>query len=269
MSSETASFTDPQFLAQYGLNRVNALEYFLHQLNPFRTKAVTCNEELHMQGISIGLLMYNGFGAQQSVPLTLERAEEEYNSALSRLLGEQYELLQPPPTPPQGPGQPIMMDPSQSPLFTIRHILRAKNKVTTLGIYYILEGIIYKSPSARALMKYNVARTCQGLIDACDTLSVCANYTPTTGYYWDFEAGSKLSQRKRQRQLEEEDETDIFKQLRKVKKKSMIIDKKRRPGERTEEEEEGTRAKDKVNSILLRLNKSSLVTGSRQKAQIS
>ena len=97
MSSETASFTDPQFLANFGLNRVNAIEYFLHPLNPFRTKTNTCNEILAMQGISIGSLMFNGLGGpQQSGPLSLERAEEEYNVALSRLSGEQYELLPPP-----------------------------------------------------------------------------------------------------------------------------------------------------------------------------
>ena len=59
-----------------------------------------------MQGITIGLLMYNngmgmsmgangggaGGGPQQG-QLTLERAEDEYNAALSRMIGEQYELL--------------------------------------------------------------------------------------------------------------------------------------------------------------------------------
>lgn len=167
------------------------------------------------------------------------------------------------------------MDPSQSPLFTIRHVLRVKNKATTLGVYYILEGVIYKAPAARALMKYNVSRTCQGLIDSCDALSVCTNYTPTTGYYWDFNSKSKKNSnsnnkgnskdsdnKKRDRPEGEEDEIEIYKQLRKVKKRSMAVDKKRRPGERTDEEEEGTRAKDKINAILIRMSKSSLVRGS-------
>ncbi len=217
--------------------------------------------------------MYNnGISPHQSGQLTLERAEDEYNAALSRLTGEQYELL---PSSSgnnsSGVGGAAMMDSSQSPLFTVRHVLRTKNKVTTLGIYYILNGVIYKSPSARALMKYNVARTCQGLVDACDTLSICANYTPTTGYYWDFEAGKKLNKRKRVQGSDSGDEitedggheVEIFQQLRKVTKRSSAVDKKRRPEERTEEEEEGIRAKDKINSILMRISKTSLVTGSR------
>ena len=167
-------------------------------------------------------------------------------------------------------------------MFTIRHVLRSKNKVTTLGIYYILEGIIYKSPSARASMKYNVARTCQGLIDVCDTLSVCANYTPTTGYYWDFDAEaepkgqSKQGKKKRSRddnridnddevkdeEEENNNEVEIFEQLKKIRRRSVEVNKKRRPDERTEEEEEGIRAKDKINDILQRISKSSFVMGS-------
>lgn len=262
MSSETASFTDPQFLATFGLSRINAIEYFLHPLNPFRSKNETGNEVLAMQGISISLLMHHGIaGRHQSGPLSLERAEDEYNAALSRLQGEQYELLPPPLQPKLGANNNndnnSMIDPSQSKLFTIRHVVRSNNKVTTLGIYYILEGIIYKSPSARALMKFNVARTCQGLVEACDTLSVCTNYTPTTGYYWDFNAKSKPM--KRERSKDEKDDVEIYNQLRKMKRNSMVVDKKRRPGEMTEEEEEATRAKDKINAILIRMSKSSLV----------
>lgn len=270
MSSETASFTDPQFLAHFGLSRINAIEYFLHPLNPFRSKTQTCNEILAMQGISISLLMHHGIGQHQSGPLSLDRAEEEYHSALSRLQGEQYELLRPPPPPkanskkdgnsktPQVPN----LDPSQSPLFTIRHVLRTKNKVTPLGIYYILEGVIYKSPSARALMKYNVARTCQGLIDACDKMSSCAHYSPTTGYYWDFNEKPKANKRERTSdEHDDDDEVKIFTQLRKKKLSSTAVDKKRRQGDRAEEEDETARAKDKINSILIRMSKSSLVRG--------
>lgn len=281
MTSETASFTDPQFLATFGVSRINALEYFLHPLNPFRTKSQTINEVLAMQGISIGNLV-QGIGQHQSEPLPLERAEEEYHSALSRLDGEQYELL-PPPLPPKmrkgnataaSADEQMNMDPLHSPLFTIRHVLRSKSKAITLGIYYILQGIIYKSPTARALMKYNVARTCQGLIDVCDTLSVCTNYTPTTGQFWDFtkatkpissgkgDRNSSITNKKRTRDLNEtKDEIEIYKQLRKIKKTSTTMDKKRRPEQRTDEEEERIRAKDKMNAILIRMSKSALVKG--------
>ena len=90
--SETASFVDPVFLARFGLARTNVIDYFLHPLNPFRTKAKTSNEILSMQGIGIGTLMAWGTGHCPG-PLSLEDCEEEYSLALSRLTGDQYELL--------------------------------------------------------------------------------------------------------------------------------------------------------------------------------
>mmetsp|Transcript_12077 Transcript_12077/g.14975 ORF Transcript_12077/g.14975 Transcript_12077/m.14975 type:complete len:259 (+) Transcript_12077:229-1005(+) len=254
--SGTGSFTDPKFLADYGLFRGNAIEYFLHPLNPFKSKSKTCNETLAAQNITIGFLMMNG--TTTSGPLTLERAEEEYNVALSRMTGEQYELLPPPPPQRAPDGAITPVDPQLSQLYTIRHVLRSKNnKVTTLGIYYIVQGFIYKAPTARALMKANIARTCQGLIEASDALSSCAKHSPSTGYDWDFESGSRLSGQKRTSQLDDE---EIFKQVCKLKKKPRRwIESK--PGERTEEEEESVRAKDKINAVLKRISKSYLVTG--------
>ena len=163
--SETASFVDPVFLARFGLSRANVFDYFLHPLNPFRTKANTSNEILAMQGIGIGTLMQTGIGIG-SGPLSPQAAEEEYSAALSRLTGEQYELL--PPADPAHYWQP-------SPLYTIRHVLRTNpTSVKVLGIYYVLEGVIYKAPTVRSLMKANESRTLEGLSEACDVLSVCS-----------------------------------------------------------------------------------------------
>ena len=134
--SETASFVDPVFLAHFGLSRQNVLEYFLHPLNPFRTSVHTSNEVLGMQGMDIGRLQQFG---TNGVPLPPQAAEAEYNLALSRSTGEQYELL-PPPTP-EGYAQ-------ISPLYTIRHVVRTNHTtVKVLGIYYVLEGVIYKAPN--------------------------------------------------------------------------------------------------------------------------
>ena len=179
--SETASFVDPVFLARFGLTRINAIDYFLHPLNPFRTSAKTSNEVLNMQGINIGTLMAWGTGTRPG-PLNMDDGEDEYRVALSRLTGEQYELL--PLTNIEG------MTPQQlAALFTIRHVHRtSQNQIKVLGIYYILEGVIYKSPTVRGLMKANIARTLGGLSDACDALSVCAKYDPSTGYTWNFDS---------------------------------------------------------------------------------
>jgi len=97
------------------------------------------------------------------------------------LTGEQYELL--------SPADNDVLSVQRGPLFTIRHVLRSSpSTVKVLGIYYVLEGVIYKSPSVRALMKAIVSRTVQGLSDACDSLSVCARYEPSSGYTWNFDA---------------------------------------------------------------------------------
>lgn len=127
--SETASFVDPVYLARFGLFRANVLNYFLHPLNPFRTQVNTSNEYLEMQQITIGLLMQVGIPNANSggmcVPMPPKAAEEEYARALSRLTGEQYELM--PPVDPMYYTQP-------SPLYTIRHVLRKNSSsVKILG----------------------------------------------------------------------------------------------------------------------------------------
>ena len=233
--SETSSFVDPVFLARFGLSRVNAVDYFLHHLNPFKTSVNTSNEFLAMQGITIGLLMQHGLNGE---PLSPQAAEDEFNRALSRTNGEQYELL--PPVDPSHYTQP-------SPLYTIRHVLRTSpTNVKVLGIYYIVEGVIYTAPSVRSLMKANVTRTLGGLAGACSALSVCAKYQPSTGYTWVFE--------------DEEDKMDAVAliQLAKKRKRRKILD-NRRPGERTAAEEEGIRASEALDQILVRLSKSDLV----------
>ena len=172
--SESASFVDPVFLTRFGLTRLNAIDYFLLSLNPFRTKAKTSNEVLSMQGITIGTLMQWGTGARPG-PLTLEQGEEEYRVALSRLTGEQYELL------PMSTNIEGMTPQQMSALFTIRHVHRTShNHTKVLGIYYILEGVIYKSPTVRSCMKANVTRTLESLEEASDALSVCARYDPSS-----------------------------------------------------------------------------------------
>ncbi|KAL3796973.1 hypothetical protein HJC23_000726 [Cyclotella cryptica] len=242
--SETSSFVDPVFLARFGLHRANAIDYFLHPLNPFRTKSKTSNEVLNMQGIGIGTLCQWGTGSRPG-PLTLEEGEEEYRIALGRLTGEQYELL---PLPKEVEG----MTPQQlSALFTIRHVHRTSSSQTkVLGIYYILEGVIYKCPSVRGLMKAHIARTLEGLSEACDALSVCARYDPSSGYSWKFEPNEE----------DEEDVDDVlsYEQERRRRKRRRILD-NRRPGERTEEEEEGIRASESIDRILSRLSKSDVV----------
>ena len=212
--SESASFVDPAFLARFGLTRINTIDYFLHPLNPFRTKAKTSNEVLSMQGINIGTLMQFGTGARPG-PLSLDQGEDEYREALSRLTGEQYELL-----PLLNNNMEAMTPQQMSALFTIRHVHRTSHSHTAvLGIYYILEGVIYKSPSVRGLMKANISRTLNGLSEACDTLSVCARYDPSSGYSWKFDPD------------DDEDEDVKSTQEKRKRRRRQVLD-NRRPGER-------------------------------------
>ena len=267
--SETASFVDPVFLDRFGLSRANVLDYFLHPLNPFRTKANTSNEVLAMQGISIGILMAHGIMGREG-PMSAVTAEEEYKKALSRLTGEQYELLPPtlPPAQPLDSNNPVpqqqltmeQLYTQYSPLHTIRYVLRTNvSTVKVLGIYYCVEGVIYKSPSVRSLMKTNVARaSVKALSSACTALASCARYHPATGYIWIFESASMQQQDGNNYdddntigQYEDEDPTVLF-QLTRKKRRKVVYDTR---GERTPAEEEGIRASEAIDQILVRLSK--------------
>ena len=276
--SETASFVDPVFLSHFGLGRVNVIDYFLHPLNPFRTKATTSNEELAMQRLSIGTLMQYGSGAKPG-PLSLKDAEEEYAICLSNLTGEQYELM--PYAPPTILStNPMDMAMMQSPLLTIRHVFRTNvNTIKVLGIYYVMEGVIYKSPSVRALMKSNVTRTLEGLSEACNALSVCARYEPSTGFQWKFHDDDDDDDNYDDDDDDDEGDDDDDKEMSLSQNNDHSNDKKtfkhnlirmksshanrtkrrrildnRRPGERTDEEEEGIRASEAIDRILIRLS---------------
>jgi len=267
--SETESFVDPVFLARFGLSRFNVVDYFLHPLNPFRTKANTSNEVLAMQGIGIGMFMQQGVSGEG--PISPHRAEEEYARALaSNFPAEQYELL--PPVDPAFYTQP-------SPLYTLRHVYRTSaTSVKVLGIYYVVEGVIYKAPSVRSLMKANITRTLDGIAGACQVLSVCARFQPESGYTWHFEAGmiDENKEKKKKdnaaignrddsdgRVEEEELEDDLdpvaLRKLNKNRKRRKILD-HRKPGERTAAEEEGIRASEAMDRILVRLSQSSAVS---------
>jgi hypothetical protein len=236
--SETASFVDPVFLARFGLSRVNVMDYFLHPLNPFRTHANTSNEVLAMQGISIGMFIQAG---TNGIPLTPQVAEEEYEKALTRIPGEQYQLLP--------PEDPILYQ-QPSPLYTIRYVNRSNpNTIKILGVYYVVEGVIYKSPAIRSLMKANVARTLDGLGGAGSALSVCARYLPSTGYTWNFEDTDADT---------DTDPVSLMKLSKRMKRRKILDH--RKVGERNEAEEEGLRASAAIDQILVRLSKSAYVT---------
>lgn len=311
--SDTASFVDPVFLARFGLARMNVLDYFLHPLNPFRTKATnTSNEVLSMQGITIGMLMQYGTnfsgGMIHAEPMSAINAEEEYNNSLKRLNGEQYHLL-PPNIPLEDKNNltkinQIYMQPAQ--LYVIRHIMRSSiNSFKVLGIYYIVEGIIYKSPAVRSVGKTNIARTISGLIQANEALSICARFLPSTGYTWIFEDAlgdtndvlqdssdsegedfdettdenndnhvdesdtntamnnSKMTRKKKNTSSSYStagmDPVKLY-QLCKKRKRRKILD-HRKPGERAAAEEEGIRASESIDQILVRISRSSLVVG--------
>mmetsp|Transcript_42824 Transcript_42824/g.103396 ORF Transcript_42824/g.103396 Transcript_42824/m.103396 type:complete len:366 (+) Transcript_42824:109-1206(+) len=284
------TFTDPVFLARFGLSRSNALDYFLLPLNPFRTPNNTSNETLSMQGTSIMMMMQQGQPAMfhhapnnmMMMPgtMSLQEAEIEYHKTLQRMTGEQYELL--PPVDPAMYDQPLN-------LFTIRHVLRQSPTSTKiLGVYYIVEGVIYKSPTIRSLMKSNVARVVDALANTSSTLSHCARYLPSTGYTWRFEgdggddddddgdeeegdtkkknehtadvAETEDNQKHQQYPKLSNEENPVFliKSIKRQKRRKILDN---RPiGERSEAEEEGLRATIAMDQILVRLNKSPYVS---------
>jgi MED6 mediator sub complex component len=237
-------------------------------LNPFRTSVNTSNEVLGMQGITIGILLHQGLGPGEP-PLSPVAAEEEYQRALTRHNGEQYELV-----PPAERTMAAYMQPN--PLYTLRHVLRTNpSNVKVLGIYYVVEGVIYKSPSVLSVMKTNITRILEGIGGACQTLSVCARYQPSFGYMWVFEQDTKgdlpddetidegeQGEGPPSKKRTVEDVTDTVKLIRlaKRRKRRKVID-HRRLGERTPAEEEGIRASEAIDQILVRLSRSPLVVG--------
>ena len=286
--SETDSFVDPVFLARFGLSRVNVVDYFLHPLNPFRSKVNTSisNEVLAMQGIGIGMLMAHG--VHNEGPMTPMAAEEEYNKALSRLTGEQYELL-PPTVPkhpdPNNPAAPIptlhQLYTMPSPLYSIRHVLRTSpTSIKVLGIYYVVEGVIYKSPTVRSLMKTNVARCAlEGLHGACRALAVCARFQPAIGYTWVFDAKDdnidneedSEDQSKPNVDVDDDDEDPVALErlVKRRKLRHRNIRDHRRPGQRTAAEEEGIRASEAMDQILVRISKSLRAQQQQQKTKVA
>mmetsp|Transcript_4175 Transcript_4175/g.5479 ORF Transcript_4175/g.5479 Transcript_4175/m.5479 type:complete len:268 (-) Transcript_4175:220-1023(-) len=238
--SDTASFVDPVFLARFGLQRANVIDYFLHPLNPFRATVNTSNDVLAMQGLTIGILMQQGVRGE---PLTPQAAEEEYQAALTRLTGEQYELL-----PPADPSMYML----PSPLYSIRHVLRTSPTSTKiLGVYYVVEGVIYKAPAVRSLCKAHVAKTLGSLSSTFEALRKCTFYQPSLGYLWVFEE-----------EFQKEGSTMgpvELQELARRRKRRKVLD-HRRPGERTPAEEEGIRATEAMDQILVRLSRSSWVT---------
>lgn len=114
----------------------------------------------------------------------------------------------------------------------------------------MVEGVIYKSPSVRSLMKANVTRTLEGLAGACSALSVCARFQPSMGYTWNFDKA-----------VDDYDDVDpvALMKLHKRTKRRKVLD-NRKTGERNEAEEEGLRATSAIDQILVRLSKSSVLT---------
>lgn len=215
-----------------------------------------------MQGITIGTLLQHGLDG--SMPLPPKAAEDEYRTALSHVNGEQYELL---------PPSDLSLYTQPAPLYTVRHVLRQNpTHVKILGIYYIVEGVIYKSPSVRSLMKTNVTRVLDdGLSGASHALSVCARYQPSLGYLWVFENNDD------DEDDNNNDDMDVrnplsdpvaLLQLAKRRKRRKILD-TRPPGQRTAAEEEGIRASEAMDQILVRLSKSSMLVAKSEAATVS
>ena len=191
-------------------------------------------------------------GGPNQIPLSPMDAEEAYARNLASLTGDQYELL--PPSDPKNSEQYTQ----PSPLYKIRHVVRSNpNNVKVLGVYYVVEGVIYKSPAIRSLMKSNVSRTMDGLAGACSALSVCARYLPSTGYFFEFEE----SENEKEKGADAIDPTVALMKLNKRVKRRKILD-NRKVGERNEAEEEGLRSSQAIDQILVRLSKSPLVSSS-------
>jgi len=77
-------------------------------------------------------------------------------------------------------------------------------------------------------------------------------YEPSSGYTWNFEAKDN----------DDDEDGDVSNLGMRRKRIRRILD-NRPPGQRTEEEEEGIRASEAIDGILLRISKSTLLVGNK------
>jgi len=181
------------------------------------------------------------------IPVSQQDAEKEYSKALSRLTGEQYELL-----PPEDP----LLYTQPSPLYTIRHVYRtSETAIKVLGIYYVVEGTIFRAPKVFSVTKSNVAKTLTGISRACSSLSPHACYQPANGYVWLFDAQDKAL-------ADPVALGRLMNQRLRGSKTSLVHDNKtKRSIERNAGEEEAVRASESIDQILVRLGKSKMLQG--------
>eukprot|EP00904_Undaria_pinnatifida_P002721 jgi/Undpi1/1244/HiC_scaffold_108.g14158.m1 len=168
---ESISFIDPVWLQQWGLGPENALDYFA--LSPFYDKACN-NEQCRMQGVDPreGLLNLTG----------LEFMLEDLPEEMSFL----------------PPGQPAPVGPQPRRLFVIKKQMRkSRTSVEVRAIYYIMEGVIYQTPTVQKLIKSRLNKFTHHLNNAFVELSKLAELNDSAGGYdWAWQKDAKALKEK-------------------------------------------------------------------------
>ncbi|CAN0293881.1 unnamed protein product [Pylaiella littoralis] len=170
---EQRSFIDPVWLQQWGLGPENALDYFA--LSPFYDKACN-NEQCRMQGVDPkeGLLNLTG----------LEFMLEDLPPEMS--------FLQ--------PGQPAPVGPQPRRLFVIKkQVRKSRTSVEVQAIYYVMEGVIYQTPTVQKLIKSRLNKFTHHLNNAFVELSKLSTLNDSAGGYdWTWQKEAKALQEKAQ-----------------------------------------------------------------------
>ncbi|CAM9144573.1 unnamed protein product [Laminaria digitata] len=168
---ESISFIDPVWLQQWGLGPENALDYFA--LSPFYDKACN-NEQCRMQGVDPreGLLNLTG----------LEFMLEDLPEEMSFL----------------PPGQPAPVGPQPRRLFVVKKQMRkSRTSVEVQAIYYIMEGVIYQTPTVQKLIKSRLNKFTHHLNNAFVELSKLAELNDSAGGYdWAWQKEAKARKEK-------------------------------------------------------------------------
>jgi len=142
-------FIDPIYLSRYGLSLHTAVQYFLHEANPFRSNNITTND-----------LLATATGANDSPP-----TPEQVQATLNNEVGEQYTA------------EEVQFENEENYqalpkfVYVIKHWMRhspEQKDITLLGVYYIVDGQIFRSPTLSDVLTTRLSRAVTEIVAGLD-----------------------------------------------------------------------------------------------------
>ncbi|XP_065062251.1 mediator of RNA polymerase II transcription subunit 6-like isoform X2 [Rhopilema esculentum] len=100
-------------------------------------------------------------------------------------------------------------------LYIIRKQYRhSSDQVTFLSLYYILAGIVYQAPDLGSVLNSRLLSTVHNLELAFDEALSYSKYTPSKGYWWDFNDASLDDNAAPKRKQKKSEPSSLFQRFR-------------------------------------------------------